>query len=254
MGLIKTAATTAQLMLTAAYGSKSNYADYDYIIKWINIRNRDLNNCFQALGLNFDTQVVVLIGVPANTVNLASYQADGGALANLVIPDSTDGSSPIEWRVTGQDDLSWEPVPMVGKVIDTNTSAIPGTVTSDSSEVESYEWRGGTIWVSPSNQIVDLRVRGDFLPSFSGDDAASYVKGAINLLAYWTCESISKYGPGEEGAAIHTGFLTDFENAKDDFACMLAKAQMSAPVRLGGRRTQWPGGSGIGPFTPPIVG
>ena len=254
MGLIKTAATTAQLMLTAAYGSKSNYADYDYIIKWINIRNRDLNNCFQALGLNFDTQVVVLIGVPANTVNLASYQADGGALANLVIPDSTDGSSPIEWRVTGQDDLSWEPVPMVGKVIDTNTSAIPGTVTSDSSEVESYEWRGGTIWVSPSNQIVDLRVRGDFLPSFSGDDAASYVKGAINLLAYWTCESISKYGPGDEGAAIHTGFLTDFENAKDDFACMLAKAQMSAPVRLGGRRTQWPGGSGIGPFTPPIVG
>jgi len=241
-------------MLTAAFGSKSNYADYDYIIKWINIRNRDLNNCFQALGLNFDTQVVVLIGVPANTVNLATYQADGGLLANLVIPDSTDGSSAIEWRVTGQDDESWQPVPMVGKVIDTNTSTIPGTVTSDTGIVESYEWRGGTVWISPCNQIVDLRVRGDFLPSFSGDDAASYVKGAINLLAYWTCESISKYGPGDESAQIHTAFLSDFENAKDDFACMLAKAQMSAPLQLGGRRTQWPGGNSGGGFTLPIVG
>jgi hypothetical protein len=254
MGLIKTAATTAQVMLTAAFGSKSNYADYDYIIKWINIRNRDLNNCFQALGLNFDTQVVVLIGVPANTVNLATYQADGGLLANLVIPDSTDGSSAIEWRVTGQDDESWQPVPMVGKVIDTNTSTIPGTVTSDTGIVESYEWRGGTVWISPCNQIVDLRVRGDFLPSFSGDDAASYVKGAINVLAYWTCESISKYGPGDESAPIHTAFLSDFENAKDDFACMLAKAQMSAPLQLGGRRTQWPGGNSGGGFTLPIVG
>ena len=254
MGLIKTAATTAQLMLTAAYGSKSNYADYDYIIKWINVRNRDLNNRFQALGLNFDTQVVVLIGIPANTVNLASYQADGGLLANLVIPDSTDGSSPIEWRVAGQDEESWEPVPMVGKVIDTNTSAIPNTVTSDTGIVESYEWRAGIVWISPCNQTVDLRVRGDFLPSFSGDDAASYVKGAINLLAYWTCESISKYGPGGESGEIHTGFLSDFENASDDFTCMLAKAQMSTPLRLGGRRTQCPGLVGSGNFTLPIVG
>jgi hypothetical protein len=254
MGLIKTAATAAQTMLTLAFGSKSNYADYDYIIKWMNIRNRDLNNCFQSLGLNFDTQVVVLIGVPANTVNLATYQADGGALANLVIPDSSDGSSPIEWRVTGQDDTSWQPVPMVGKVFDTNVSTVPGTIASDSASVDSAEWRAGVVWLSPCNQIVDLRVRGDFLPAFSGDDAASYVKGAINLLAYWTCESISKYGPGEEGAAIHAGFLADFTNAKDDFVCMLAKAQMSNPFRLGGRRTQCMQPTGFGPFTPPIVG
>ena len=254
MALIKTAAQTAQLMMTAAYGAKSSYADYDYIIKWMNVRNRDLNNRFQALGLNFDTQVVVLIGVPANTVNLAAYQADTGLLANLVIPDSTDGSSPVEWRVTGQDDLSWNSVPMVGKVVDTNTSTIPGQVTSESASVDSYEWRGGIVWLSPCNQIVDLRIRGDFLPSFSGDDAASFVKGAINLLAYWTCESISKYGPGGEAGPVHQGFLTDWNEACHDFACLLAKAQMSEPLRLGGRRTQWPGPVGFGPFTPPIVG
>ena len=67
MGLIKSVALRCQTLLQAAYGSKSNYADYDYILKWIGITATDVNNRFQALGLNFDTQVVVLIGVPANT-------------------------------------------------------------------------------------------------------------------------------------------------------------------------------------------
>lgn len=251
MPLIKSVALRCQTLLQAAYGSKSNYADYDYILKWIGIVSTDVNNRFQALGLNFDTQVVVLTAVPANTINLAAYQADNGPLANLVMPDSTDGSSPIEWRLTGQNDLSWQPVPMVGKVADTDTSTVAGQVESDSQSVDSYEWRGGLIWISPCNQIVDLRVRGDFLPDFSGDDAAAFVKGAINVFAYWTCEAISGVGPGDESGSVHTWFEKQATKADGDFICLLAKAQMTQQVRLGGRRTQWPTG---GQFTPPIVG
>jgi hypothetical protein len=254
MPLIKSVALRCKTMLTAAYGSKANYSDYDYILKWIGIVSTDVNNRFQALGLNFDTQVVVLTAVPANTINLAAYQADDGLLANLVMPDSTDGSSPVEWRLTGQDDLSWQPVPMLGKVADTNTSTVPGQVTSDSEQVDSYEWRAGLIWISPCNQIVDLRIRGDFLPNFASDDAASFVKGAINVFAYWTCEAISGVGPGQEASPVHAWFKERAEKADNDFVCLLAKAQMTEPVRLGGRRTQWPGQVGMGAFTPPIVG
>jgi len=53
---------------------------------------------------------------------------------------------------------------------------------------------------------------------------------------------------------VHTWFETRAKAADNDFVCMLAKAQMSEPVRLGGRRTQWPGQVGFGSFTPPIVG
>lgn len=338
MALIKTVATRAQVLLRAAYGAKSSYADYDYVINFINLVNTDINIRFQALGLNYDTQVVVVEAVPANTVNLATYQADGGPLANLVTPDSTDGSSPVEWRLTGQSDIDWEPVPMSGKVYDTNTApgnqgvapgattkmisvttapsvefgnlatavvnsasgfrvgaaitvagssnaalngnwtiasvgvgtiswgipvagnGVGGTVTqapvtnveSDSDIVESFEFRGGIVWISPCNQIVDLRIRGDFIPDFAGDDAANFVKGALNVFVYWTCERISKYGPGGESGPIHEGFEKDAMKAEDDFVCLLAKSQMSEYIRLGGRRTQWAGGSGQ--FTPPIVG
>ena len=254
MPLIKSVALRCQTLLTAAYGSKSSYADYDFIIKWIGIISTDVNNRFQALGLNFDTQVVVLTAVPANTHNLAAYQADDGPLANLVMPDSTDGSSPVEWRITGQDDLSWNSVPMVGKVVDTNTSTVPGQVASESQSVDSYEWRAGLIWISPCNQFVVLRIRGDFLPNFASDDAASFVKGAINIFAYSACEAISAVGPGAESSATAVWFTKHREMADNDFVCLLAKAQMSEPVRLGGRRTQWPGPVGFGPFTPPVVG
>ena len=253
MALIKTVATKAQILLKAAYGSKSNYADYDFIINFIGIKNVDLNNRFQALGLNYDTQVVVLPAVPANTTDLSTYQADGQLLANLITPDSTDGTSPIEWRLAGQTDIDWQPVPMVGKVIDTNTAPAGQPVASESDIVESYEFRGGIVYLSPCNQIVDLRVRGDFLPSVADNDAASFIKGAMNVLMYWTCELISVMGPGGESGEVHEAFMKQAMSAEDDFVCLIAKSQLSQIVRLGGRRTGWANGTGYGGFTPPIV-
>jgi hypothetical protein len=143
------------------------------------------------------------------------------------------------------------PVPMSGKVYDTNTAAAGQQVVSDSAIVESYEFRAGIIQISPCNQIVDFRVRGDFIPNFAGDDAASLWTGALNVLMYWTCELISGIGPGGESGPIHEGFEKHAQKAEDDFVCLLAKSQMGEVVRLGGRRTQWFGNAGG--FTPPIV-
>lgn len=253
MQLIKDAALRAQNLLGLALGADSTYADYDYIIKFLAIRNDDINLRFQSLGLNFDTKVVVILNVPANTTDLSAYQAAGGPLENLYMPDSSDGTSPIEWRVAGQNDLSWQPVPWVGKVTDTNTATPGHPVASESAAVDSFEWRGGIIVISPCSQIVDLRVRGDFVPSLADNDAAPFIKGMINYLVFYTCELITKYGPGQESNA-YLGFKEDFKSAENDFVCVLAKAQMSDLPRLGGRRTQWPGPLGFGPFSPPIVG
>src|SRR4051812_14125173 len=182
MQLVRAAALRAQAALSLAYGADSTYADYDYIIKFIAFRNDDLSNRFQSLGLNFDTQVVVLTAVPANTTDLSAYQADGALLQNLVIPESSDGSSPLEWRVTGQSDLSWMPVPWTGKVIDTNTATSGNPVASLSASVDSFEWRAGIMYISPCNQIVDLRVRGSFVPALADNDAAAFIRGMINVL------------------------------------------------------------------------
>lgn len=252
MQLIKTAATRAQQLLSAAYGADSTYADYDYIINFMAIRNDDIASRFQSLGLNFNTQVVVLLNVPANTTDLSSYMAAGQPLENLVIPDSTDGSSPLEWRIAGQNDLEWVGVPWLGKIVDTNTAGPSSAVAADVAVVESFEWRNGTVYLSPCNIAVDLRLRGQFVPSVADNDAASFIRGMMNVLVYWACETIGKYGPGTESNA-YKGFKEDSISAERDFVACLSKAQISIPLRLGGRRTQFPLGVGGSGFFPPVV-
>ncbi len=43
MPLIKSVALRCQTMMSAAFGSKSSYADYDYILKWVGIVSTDVN-------------------------------------------------------------------------------------------------------------------------------------------------------------------------------------------------------------------
>lgn len=251
--LAKSVLNRLSQLMVLAYGKKSNLADVDYLTDFVAIRNEDINLRIQSLGLNFDTQVVVLPGVPANTTDLSAYQADGQPLAALIIPDSGDGSEPIEWRVAGQSDLMWQPVPWLGKVIDTNSSQTPGVVTSTSGCVDSFEWRAGIIYISPCNVAVDLRIRGTFLPILADNDAAQVIKGLVNVIAYWTGEMVSALGPGGEAGPVHQWFATEAARAENDFICNLSKAQLTKQVRLGGRRTQWPGPLNAGTFTPPIV-
>ena len=271
--MIKKVALRVQSLHNLCFGPDSALSDYDNIIKYVAIRNDDINVRFQSLGLQFDTQVVVLLQVPANTTDLSTYQADGGLLADLFMPDSTSGDSPLEWRLTGQSDLAWEPVPWVGKIIDTNSATqTPGggfggggfggggfgggggapLVQSISSIVESFEWRSGIIYISPCNEIVDLRIRGDFVPNFADNDAAPIIKGMTSLIAYWTSDLMGGIGPGAEAGTVAAKFHEEAKQAEWDFICLLNKAQMSDVNRLGGRRTQWPGP--VGTFTVPIVG
>lgn len=222
--------------LMQEFGQDSNYNDIDQIIRFLAIANDDLAADLEGLDLNFDTQVVVLSNVPANTTDLSAYQQDGGPLDQLIIPSSTDGSSPVEWRVTGQSDLTWVPVPSVGKVVDTNT-ATDGTVASDTASIASYEFRGGLIYISPSNQAVDLRIRGQFMPSLADNDAAQYIAGLTNVLAYAICEMISSLRDGEE-SRIAKWFAARAADTLYTFQCRLNKAGHSEEIRWGGRRTQ----------------
>lgn len=249
MPLIQEVAKRIQRLVAGYLGSESSYADYDYICAEIAASNDDLEAELDSLDLHFDMEVVVLTGVPANTTNLANYQATGGPLECLLFPMSSDGTEPIEWRPTGQSDLNWQPVPQVGKVEDTNTSTgNTGAVTSDTSAVVSWEWRGGVIYISPANQIIDLRVRGEFTPTLADNDAAPYVKGMRNVLSYLVAKKILGYAKNEEGVAFCE---EQHEEAKFVFETRLSKMKHGQVIRLGGRRAQ--AGGILGRFTPPIV-
>lgn len=235
--------------LMQEFGQDSSYNDPDAIVRYIGIVNEDLEAKLQGMDLNYDTDVVILSDVPANTTDLSSYQQDGGPLEQLIEPSSTDGTSPIDWRIAGQSDLTWASVPMVGKILDTD-SGTDGTVASIASSIQSAEWRKGIIFISPANQKVDIRVRGQFLPTLANNDASPYIVGLGNIIAYATCQFISsrRGGPGEADAAF---FGAKLDDALYDFECRLQKAGHSQEIRLGGRRTQFCG-NGIG-LSIPII-
>lgn len=228
-----------------------DWATPDYICEHLAIVNDDLEPELQMYNLDFDTQEVILASVPANTTNLSGYQGDGQPLGGMILPKT------LEWRLAGQNDEQWQPVPYVQKVVDTNTgTSLPGNPTaSNYSVVESWEWRNGTQYISPCSQIVDLRDRFQSLPveinSDDGDAGSQPVRGVTNLLAFdvvLSIDTVRKAGNRDFIAMISS-------RRKKAFAIFVAnqvKAKQGLVMRLGGRRSTL---NGV-PLTsgPPIVG
>lgn len=223
----------------------------DAICANLAVCNDDLEMELQSLGLNFDTQEVIIPNVPANTRTLNAYQIDGQVLYSLVLCKT------IEWRLKGQNQEQWEIVPQVQKVIDTDTGTgeTAVAVKSDDPTVESWEWRGGQIYISPCAQAVDLRVRFQGLPtSLNADSPFQPFRGLVNILAYWVAQFMA-----ESRDAGVTKLSQLFEKrlikAKANFRQAQIQAQQGQTLRLGGRRSTLPGGfpGGTGGFTPPIV-
>jgi hypothetical protein len=225
--------------LLSGVGSVDDIANPDYICRFLEIVNDDLMQRFENLDLNFSTEVVILPDVPANTTDLSSFQQEGAPLACLELPLL------LEWRLAGQTQLEWQPVENVQKVYDTDTgTGLPGVpVTSEEIGIDSYEWRGGVIYISPSSQDTDIRVRYQSLPvDLDADSPNQPVRGVVNILAYGISIMIlSKRGGQDTLKTDIEGWLTQ---AVGLFESTQVKSQQSQRQRLGSRRSQWNGGPG----------
>jgi len=236
--------TTVQKLLEE-FGQE--WAGPDDICDWLGICNRDLELELEGLDLNFDTEVVIIPAVPANTTDLSAYQAEGQPLFGMILPKV------IEWRLMGQNQEMWQPVPQVQKVIDTDTGTGEQNVAVESAVdvVESYEWRGGVVYVSPCSQDVDLRVRFQGLPTtLNADSPNQPILGLVNPLAYLVAMSLldSRGGPA---TAYSTKIMARYTRTIATFRATQTKAQQSIVIRLGGRRSRIPGN--VGPFTSPLT-
>jgi len=225
-----------------------DWSDPDYIIGKLSVVGDDIAARIAGLDLNYDTQVIILPNVPANTTDLSAYQAVGQPLASMILPKS------VEYRLAGQSQEDWNPVPNVDKVIDTDrgTGEAGAAVASDDESVESYEWRGGIIYLSPCSAPVDLRVRYQGLAIQLDNSNNQQVAGMTNVHVYKTCEKICASRGGETNAMVDY-FTKLYDRAIADFEMLAVKdTSQTRTMRLGGRRSQNPWG---GPnFRPPIVG
>ena len=231
----------------------ATWADPDFICQVLSVKNDDLEQELQSLDLNFDEQVVIIPAIPANTTDLSAYVGPGCPLEFMVSPIL------LEWRLNGEDQEEWEVVPNVQKVVDTDTGTgipvSPSTtpvVSSDTVEIESWEWRNGIIYISPSQSVVDLRVRFQALPrDITADAPYSPIRGVVNILVYFVCWSIALSRGGEASEKEAANFEKQMIRAKDAFIRNQLKPKMGQVQRLGGRRSGMP--QGIGVWRPPTA-
>lgn len=227
----------------------SVWTNADYICSALSIVNDDMEQELQMLGLNFDTQVIILPNVPANTTSLSTYQADGQPLSGMIMPKV------VEWRIAGQTQQDWDVVDPVDKLIDTDTGTGEQgvAVASSDSTVESWEWRAGVLQTSPCSQIVDYRIRFQSLPTnLNADQPYQPFRGLVNPLTYAVCEYIEgkRCGKASQNAV---GYGKDKIRALGTFRATQVQGQLGKFTRLAGRRSSGYA-QAIGPFSSPIVG
>lgn len=318
---------SVQLIITrvqdALEDAGSAWTNADYICSALSIVNDDIEQELENLGLNFDTQVIILPSVPANTVDLSAYQAEGQPLSGMIMPKV------VEWRLAGQNQEMWTEVDPVDKVIDTDTgtgvnaapvetqttsavtiagspflvdlqaasnisvgmevtvdsgpltetvevlavssapasftavfnnlhaigAAVVGSapgVASDDPTIESWEWRAGVLILSPSSQILDLRIRFQSLPTnLNADSPYQPFRGLVNPLTYAVAEWIEGKRCGQS-SENKMGYEKKKIRALGIFRATQVQGQQSKFTRLGGRRSAGYG-QPLGPFSSPIV-
>lgn len=227
----------------------SAWTNADYICSALSIVNDDIEQELENLGLNFDTQVIIIPNVPANTIDLSAYQADGQPLGGMILPKT------FEWRLVGQNEEMWTQVDPVDKVIDTDTgTGEPGSpVASSDPTVESWEWRAGILVFSPCSQPIDIRIRFQSLPTnLNADSPYQPFRGLVNPLTFAVAEWIEGKRCGQS-SENKIGYEKKKLRALGIFRATQVQAQHSKNTRLGGRRSSTYA-YGMGPFSSPIVG
>lgn len=219
------------------------WTDQDYIIRRLSAVNEDVCTRLESEDLAFDISVVVLQAVAANTPDLSKFQISGSPLYGLVIPRS------IEWRLVGQNDEQYTPIPRVDKVIDTSIASNNQAVTSNQVGIASFEIRQGVVVISPSSAPTDIRVRGEFLPPLLLNDSDQQIIGLTNPLVYGVCQRICE--SRAEMSNLATVFKEHYERALDNFEVIQIKELQTRPMRLGGRRSAM--NSSGGGLRPPMI-
>jgi hypothetical protein len=200
----------------------------DLVTQFISVNNEDMEARLSALGLEYDEQEVVLANVPAQTADLSNYQNVGGPLDSMMVPLT------LEWRMVGQGDDAWRPIPRVDKVLDTS---VPNNQVQG---IASFSWKAGIVKLSKSSVAVDIRINAEFLPTVAQSDSDDYVKGMTNVLAYWSAELIAMVrGGGASKLAVY--FQKRGEMVMQDVTSTLQQADQLVVRRLGGRRSRMSG-------------
>ena len=228
---------------TAFEAQGATWCDKDYIVSWLSIHNEDVELELASLGLSYEEQDIILPNVPANTFNLDTYMATGQQLASMMLPYS------LEWRYPQNplpnqpqpspppSDAEWKMIERLDKKID----IIPNDPDQNIEGIQSWSWKGGKIWTTPSSIAVDIRVGCQNLPDVFQSDSDNYIKGITNWLVYGTAELIA-FSRGGGASKLGVVFQARKNKVADSIESLMIQDEQLVRRRLAGRRSRGRGG------------
>jgi len=205
-----------------------NQQRYDdaYIMGFVDQCNEDMIIEFASKGIEYGEQVIEITGLPINTTSLSTYQAANGALQYMILPIL------IEWKNSGEPATSYQASSRVDKVAD--IQAIDGIV--------NWEFRSGTVYLTPSTAVLDIRVRFFGMPSSELSTQQSTIfRSMLNVFVYKVAQKIASRNGNEQ---LATDIGKDLWEALENIEELLIKQDQSVRRKFGrqnqpGYGTNW---------------
>lgn len=194
----------------------ATYATDAFLVPLINQKYEELYNRMLSTGAEFERKVVELFGVAPQTPDLSAYSMTSQPLELMVQPVM------LEWKLAGLDNTNYKPATLVDKVKDVIADQL----------VEEWEWRTGTIYLTPCALAIDLRIRGDFLfDSLAADqDVISVTKNLGHALGYGVAALVGAVRGNQAWMQAYT-LLQD--SALDDVMQYLTRKDQAKIRRIG---------------------
>lgn len=183
-------------------------------------------------GWDASEEIAVLPAVAAGLPNLDSFQASGNALATLVQPRM------IRWKLPGQDPTFWC---RVDGPLD-----YPRDIQGGAAYLDSWAWLRYSIKLSNYSTALDLEVTGEFLfDPLTGPEDQIQISLAANR-----CFSSKIAAEAAKARRIDdwvTQYTADADEAFDDLAIAMTRANQGKTRRLGRNSRRFHGGRGTMP-------
>lgn len=196
--------------------SKS-WADQPYLLPFINQAWDHIATRLSSLGLSTEESVVVLTPVAAGTLNLDAFAVVGGLLETMMIPIF------IEWKLVAEDDTLYREVPL--------RAILPDVPAGGEGHV-AYEFRAGSIYITPSAVDTTIRVRMKVVSTNFVDPDDQVVHGLTHVLAYKAAEIVCS--PTARNNIPGMQFLAAKGlDAMDDFEVLCIKQKQRMVKRIG---------------------
>lgn len=208
------------------------YVSSEYVMGFVADCQDWLFGKLRLTGWEASEEIIELPAVPAGLPTLDTYQVSGGALGTLVQPRM------IRWKLPGQDATNW--------VRANGPMDFPRDIQNGAAYLDSWAWIRSSLKLSNYSTALDLEVTGECLfDALTGPEDQIQISLAANRC--FASKIAAEAAKARRIPDWVTQYSADADEAFDDLAIAMTRANQGKTRRLGRMSRRASGGRGTIP-------